>query len=106
MSLQTNRRRFLTGLGVLLTAPAIVRVASLMPVKAPPPVWSAFVDNDLLTDEYLKNLCRSIQIMKERALARVLNAPTELYCRPMDVEDYRAMTPQGRIAAAPGVALR
>lgn len=31
-----SRRGFLTGLGAILCAPAIVRVASLMPVKALP----------------------------------------------------------------------
>lgn len=30
------RRRFLSGLGAILAAPAIVRVAALMPVKAMP----------------------------------------------------------------------
>lgn len=29
-----NRRRFLTGLGAVLAAPAIVRAGALMPVKA------------------------------------------------------------------------
>lgn len=32
--MQVHRRSFLTGLGALIAAPAIVRVASIMPVKA------------------------------------------------------------------------
>lgn len=35
-----SRRGFLTGLGAILAAPAIVRVASLMPVKALPAPWT------------------------------------------------------------------
>lgn len=31
-----SRRGFLSGLGAALAAPAIVKVASLMPIKAPP----------------------------------------------------------------------
>lgn len=34
MSIVANRRSFITGMGALFAAPAIVRVASIMPVKA------------------------------------------------------------------------
>jgi hypothetical protein len=35
----TSRRSFITGLAALITAPAIVRAGSLMPVKVMEPVW-------------------------------------------------------------------
>jgi hypothetical protein len=90
-----NRRHFLTGLGTLLAAPAIVKVASIMPVRVLPPP-------DFYGVSYIEALVRSIQIMKERMAATVFNAPTTLICRPIDVEAYRAiLTPQGRNAAAP-----
>lgn len=34
MTTSANRRQFLTGLSTLIAAPAIIKVASLMPVKA------------------------------------------------------------------------
>lgn len=37
--IEVPRRRFLAGLGALIAAPAIVRVASIMPVKTPPLVY-------------------------------------------------------------------
>lgn len=37
-----HRRTFLTGLSALIAAPAIVRVSSLMPVKALEPIDSLF----------------------------------------------------------------
>lgn len=36
MAFELPRRRFLAGIGALIAAPAIVRVASIMPVKAMP----------------------------------------------------------------------
>jgi hypothetical protein len=43
-----GRRGFLVGLGSLLAAPAIVRAASLMPVKAPKPVLLYGGNNSLI----------------------------------------------------------
>lgn len=45
MSIITNRRGFLTGLGTLLiTAPAIVRISSIMPVRAMTPEFEFYMD--------------------------------------------------------------
>jgi hypothetical protein len=45
-----NRRGLLTGLVSLIAAPAIVRAASIMPVRAPTLSWGLISDQRLMDD--------------------------------------------------------
>lgn len=52
-----SRRAFLAGGLSLLAAPAIVKVSSLMPVKAPPLVsMRSITDYELTLDEYVQRI--------------------------------------------------
>ena len=42
MNIQLSRRRFLTGVGLVIAAPAIVRASSLMPVRMITPNDTSF----------------------------------------------------------------
>lgn len=54
-----SRRSFFVGLGALVAAPAIVRVASLMPVKA--------IDTGVMTfDDYCERILRPRQLISAR----------------------------------------
>jgi hypothetical protein len=48
--IEIPRRRFLAGLGLLVAAPAVIRAARLMPVRAVPPLpsaeWRALMPNE------------------------------------------------------------
>lgn len=54
--MELNRRGFITGLGALIAAPAIIRVADLMPIKAwkePDGAWWEISDDhDWLVEEF------------------------------------------------------
>lgn len=67
-----NRRGFLLGLGGGLAAPAIVRVASIMPITpvTEPEVYYAVahLDGSTLTVEYL---LRATEILQDNAIERI-----------------------------------
>jgi hypothetical protein len=46
-----DRRKLLVGLGSLIAAPAVVRAASLMPVRRPPLIWGPIEFSDRLLME-------------------------------------------------------
>lgn len=46
-----TRRRFLIGAASLLAAPAIVRVASIMPVSVPKPEWTDYLSRRWILDD-------------------------------------------------------
>jgi len=60
VEIKMNRRKFLTGLVFVAAAPAIVRVGSIMPVKAPriyiPPADLSEAAIDALADECMRSV--------------------------------------------------
>lgn len=60
-----DRRSLLTGLAAAFAAPAIVRVASIMPVRALPPDWLAM--GETLTLEHVR---RFADFLRHQELAR------------------------------------
>jgi hypothetical protein len=59
MTLELPRRGFLLGLGALITAPAIVQISSLMPIRA----LSPYLDLSLITDYDIEGCVTQLDVL-------------------------------------------
>jgi hypothetical protein len=109
VSLNITRRGLITGLTSLLAAPAIVRVTSIMPVKALPVAAMTASEVAKLAQEWLDECTRRLQA---EMADRIISPPCLLYeeagalvSRPIRADEifinnFRLVLNANRLAAA------
>ncbi len=90
MTINTSRRRFLRGAATLLAAPALVRVASIMPVRVLPASLAPLEYGRSPMMEMLPDIQRLQEAMRQ-ILERTINPPL----LQLATGEYRPMGMQG-----------